>query len=317
MHKHNTSTSATDSAVQVSVETITPEVAAEWLDDNYRNNRSVNAMRVEAYAKDMAEGNWRMTGEAIKFSDLMVLIDGQHRLHAIVKADIPVEIVVMRGLPQESIVNMDTAMPRSLRNVLEFMSYDNPSELARALSQAWVYEAYMEDKVLTDSGTIREQVVMRDAQNKKSYRRYSNNLFTRTAALELLDRRESLMDSVKAMKPHCHGRQSQDVNAAVGTVALMHNIATTVDEGASVIEFVELVRAGEGFNTDVTFQLNRILARAGTDRAADQMLPYVKDALWFRGYQAYMEGTTGKLRRPKLNSYPTIPGDVEWYAAGQ
>lgn len=168
MHKHNTSESATDSAVQVSVEIITPEVAAEWLADNYRNNRSVNKMRVEAYAQDMVDGNWRMTGEAIKFSDIQVLIDGQHRLHAIVKADVPVEMVVMRGLPQESIVNMDTAMPRSLRNVLEFLSYDNPSDLARTLSSTAVYESYMEDKVLADSGTIRSEVERRDAYGNLS-----------------------------------------------------------------------------------------------------------------------------------------------------
>jgi len=306
----------TASTPTINIVTVTPELATEYLERNYRNNRSVNKTRVEAYAADMRADKWTFTGEALKFAEDGTLIDGQHRLSAIVAAGIPVDMLIIEGVEAGAVTNMDTNMPRSLRNVLEFLSYENPSSLARTLSSAAVYEVYMQDKVGRDSDTIPLGVFEREGKGRQSYQRYSNVLFTRSKALELLDRRPTLIDSVAAMKPHCHSRPSQDVTPPVGTVAVMHNIATTVGEGASVIEYVEAVRSGEGYATDIAWQVHQILARAGTT-GLDQMLPYVKDALWFRGYEGYMGGNPGKIRTPKMQSYPTIPGDVEWYLAGR
>jgi len=317
----------TASTPTINIVTVTPELAAEYLERNYRNNRTVNRVRVEAYAADMKADKWTFTGEALKFAEDGTLIDGQHRLSAIVAADIPVDMLIIEGVEAGAVTNMDTNMPRSLRNVLEFLSYENPTSLARTLSSAAVYEAYMEDKISmdsdtihaaigSDSDTIRLGIENRDKSDKRPYQRYSNVLFTRSKALELLDRRPTLIDSVAAMKSHCHSRPSQKVTPPVGTVAMMHNIATTVGEGASVIEYVEAVRSGEGYATDIAWQVNRILERAG-NTGRDQMLPYVKDALWFRGYEGYTGGNPGKIRTPKMQSYPTVPGDVEWYLAGR
>jgi hypothetical protein len=74
--------------------TITPDLAREWLDKHNTHNRSLRKPRVEAYAHEMRHGNWKITNEGIVFRSDGRLADGQHRLHAVVLADIPVEMMV-------------------------------------------------------------------------------------------------------------------------------------------------------------------------------------------------------------------------------
>jgi hypothetical protein len=62
---------------------VTPELAARWLKNNFRN-RSVREDVVSAYARDMANGRWVYTHQGIAFNDRDELIDGQHRLHAVI-----------------------------------------------------------------------------------------------------------------------------------------------------------------------------------------------------------------------------------------
>lgn len=60
---------------------IDPATAERWLKANKRN-RKLRRGPVLAYARDMAAGNWRLTGEAIKFAPDGTLLDGQHLLGA-------------------------------------------------------------------------------------------------------------------------------------------------------------------------------------------------------------------------------------------
>jgi len=79
---------------------ITPEMAARWLHNNF-NNRPVKEDVVKAYARDMIAGIWQPTHQGIVFNDRDQLIDGQHRLMAIVKAARTVRMMVTFGLPSK------------------------------------------------------------------------------------------------------------------------------------------------------------------------------------------------------------------------
>lgn len=80
------------------IEIITPEKAREYLKRNCRNNRKIGERRVQNYAKDMAAGAWQLNGEAIKFNKDGILIDGQHRLLAVIKAGVPIKMLVIRDV---------------------------------------------------------------------------------------------------------------------------------------------------------------------------------------------------------------------------
>lgn len=119
--------------------TVTPDMAAEWLEKN-TNNRILNNHRVRRYAEDMASGNWRVTGDAIRFSKSGKLLDGQHRLWACVEADAEFQTVVYTGLPEDSQILMDQGMARSKGSQLTLRGYKHGALLASATITVWRME---------------------------------------------------------------------------------------------------------------------------------------------------------------------------------
>lgn len=93
-------------------ETITPDMAKDFLVRNH-SNRNVIKSRVAEYAEAMRTGKWRTTHEGIAIGAEGVLYDGQHRLKAIVEANVPIVLHVMRGLSPESRQVIDTGRSRS------------------------------------------------------------------------------------------------------------------------------------------------------------------------------------------------------------
>jgi hypothetical protein len=104
----------------INQEVITPAMAQEYLKFNTENYRSINNVRVISYAADMKAGRWQLNGEGIKFDTNGTLIDGQHRLQAIVRAGVPIEMLVIRGI--EAGTNLyDIGAGRSLAQISKAM----------------------------------------------------------------------------------------------------------------------------------------------------------------------------------------------------
>jgi hypothetical protein len=95
---------------------VTPEIAQHWLTFNAAN-RDLVQRKVAQYRSDMECGNWNDDGAPIRFA-YGKLLDGQHRLHAIVEAGVRLPAVVVYGLDGESQVTMDTGRCRSPRDIL-------------------------------------------------------------------------------------------------------------------------------------------------------------------------------------------------------
>ena len=70
---------------------ITPELARGMLIDN-EGNRRKRELWVNYLANCIRNNEWKPTHQGIAFSENGKLLDGQHRLHAIIKADIPVVV---------------------------------------------------------------------------------------------------------------------------------------------------------------------------------------------------------------------------------
>lgn len=105
--------------MRTEVMNITPEMAERWLELNL-NNRVRSPERENAYARAMLSGNWTLTHQGIAFRDDGTLLDGQTRLHAIVKAGIPVKMNVTFGVEcANKLLEVDTGRVRSYRNVMQ------------------------------------------------------------------------------------------------------------------------------------------------------------------------------------------------------
>ncbi|WP_370291532.1 hypothetical protein [Nocardioides sp.] len=108
---------------------VDPATAKRWLGRNY-SNRGLRDAKVASFARDMAGGNWQMTGEGIKFSPEGKLLDGQHRLHAIVKANTTVMMLVIRNVSESAQSVMDTGTARTASDGLGFRGHQHTSTLA-------------------------------------------------------------------------------------------------------------------------------------------------------------------------------------------
>ncbi len=90
---------------------ITPEMAAEWLTKNTQNRHARKTI-VAQYARDMKAGKWHETHQGIAFDRLGNLVDGQHRLMAIVASGVSVMMMVTTGLEPECRVAVDAHAKR-------------------------------------------------------------------------------------------------------------------------------------------------------------------------------------------------------------
>jgi hypothetical protein len=88
---------ATEDELSTTIETITPERAAALLEKNHDGQRALSTTRVLAFAEDMRCGRWRLTHQGICLDVDGNLVDGQHRMWAIVEAGVPVRMVVTRS----------------------------------------------------------------------------------------------------------------------------------------------------------------------------------------------------------------------------
>lgn len=121
------------------VEQISPTVAKQMLEHNVKN-RLLRPAVVALYARDMAGDNWRMSAEAVKFDWNGRLIDGQHRLNAVIEADVTVPMLVARNLEPEVQTVIDAGSKRTAGDALKFEGYGgNVAQLAAMarIAVAW------------------------------------------------------------------------------------------------------------------------------------------------------------------------------------
>lgn len=132
-------TETSSDRVTHSVVMVDATLAARWLTRNTLN-RPVRTTMVTRYARDMVEGRWTFAADPIRFAAGGDLIDGQHRLHAIVEAaNVTVPMLVVRGLPAESQGVMDQGSKRTAADQLTLRGHKHTTLLASAVRQhlAW------------------------------------------------------------------------------------------------------------------------------------------------------------------------------------
>ena len=107
--------------MEAKIEIITPELAEIYLGKNSNNYRKISRQIVLAYAADMKTGNWKLNGEAIKFNESGFLVDGQHRLNAVVRSGVSVPMLVIRGV-EDDVQTYDIGKGRSVAEIASAQS---------------------------------------------------------------------------------------------------------------------------------------------------------------------------------------------------
>lgn len=132
-------------------EIITPALAKLYLTSN-NNNRSLNKNLIKRYADAMVRGEWKMNGDSIRFSISGRLLDGQHRMSAIIESKRPIELLVIRGLAEDVFDTIDQGRKRRMADVLHIQGFKNNVELGSLLSLIYYHQ-------LGDIGKMKSQYI--------------------------------------------------------------------------------------------------------------------------------------------------------------
>lgn len=119
---------------------VTPELASKFLATQIKN-RPVTTANLDHYSRMMKEGKWELNGEAIKFNTEGNLIDGQHRLRAVIRSGKSVSMLVVNGLNGRAFETLDTGKTRSGADLLALEGYSQTSPLSAAARSLFSYQA--------------------------------------------------------------------------------------------------------------------------------------------------------------------------------
>ncbi len=120
------------------IETITPAIAAELLERNV-NNRKLTRSKVETYVGAMQRGEWMLNGETVKVGVDGKLLDGQHRLRAIVIHGKPQRSFVARGLDPACFKCIDIGKNRTPSDILSIRGVKYHTACSAAARLLFVY----------------------------------------------------------------------------------------------------------------------------------------------------------------------------------
>jgi hypothetical protein len=156
-----------------------PETAAKWLARN-KQNRPLGRHTVDRYKRAIRLGEWKVNGEAVIIDDADNLLDGQHRLQAIVESETPIPMLVVYGVPADAFPTLNSGKTRSLADVLMIRQ-----------------EAHQR----TVAGVLR--ILHRATLDRLGVRTVSGDKPSNTELLTLLDKHPGVREAVDFIVPLC------------------------------------------------------------------------------------------------------------------
>lgn len=218
---------------------ITPKLAAKYLEQN-KNNRVLNMHRVDQLAAAFKNGEYRQTYDPIRICKDGTLQDGQHRLSAIIKSGVTLDMMVASGLEPEAFDCIDIGKKRTAADMLGRHGEHNTSTLAAALF--WVHNWEMA------KGTDRGFVGCRGANQPRI-----------AQSLALLKTHPGIRDYVAAAK-HC-----RIITPSI--LAALAYIFSLTDKKLAT-RFLDGVVTGESLKKDCPiYHLRELLVKNATSKA--------------------------------------------------
>jgi hypothetical protein len=120
---------------------ITPAIAKDLLEKN-TNNRPLSASRVSLLARAMSSGEWQYNGDTIRIAKSGRLLDGQHRLTAIIQSGKAQKQIVVDELDDETFTTIDTGAGRNPGQMLAMAGEKNANCLAATARLVLCYNVF-------------------------------------------------------------------------------------------------------------------------------------------------------------------------------
>lgn len=110
---------------------MTPELASTYLKLN-THNRPLSPGHIDFLVREICDGRWTLNGDTICLSNDNRLVDGQHRLHAIVKSGVAVRVLLVEGVPHDVFATKDLHKRRTASDLLALNGEQRYTTLASA-----------------------------------------------------------------------------------------------------------------------------------------------------------------------------------------
>lgn len=122
--------------MKVEIKFINPAMA-ETLLSTTSFNRAVSQSRVHTLANEMRCGKWQLNGETIIISKTGRLLDGQHRLYAIMDSGCTVQMMIATGAADDAFETIDTGRARSAGDIAGMTGVTNPNLVMAGAAMIW------------------------------------------------------------------------------------------------------------------------------------------------------------------------------------
>ena len=117
---------------------VTPSFAKQLLEANV-NNRRVKQAVLLRYIQEMIAGRWKEdTGETIKISKTGKVLDGQHRLMAVVKSNIPIYFHIAYNVDETVFDVLDTGSVRNATDAFHIEGIKNDNVIPSIIATYYV-----------------------------------------------------------------------------------------------------------------------------------------------------------------------------------
>jgi len=124
---------------------ITPQRASELLERNAKN-RPLDKKHIARLAKTIEEGKWVWNGQTITVDENGDVLDGQHRLYACIKANLPIDTEFLEGVPRNTFMTVDHVKRRTAADLMAMMQipwWVEKTGLARHLFYYRIYDYHV------------------------------------------------------------------------------------------------------------------------------------------------------------------------------
>jgi hypothetical protein len=260
-------------AVKAKIETITPDMAFKLMektdaDPEFKNRKLVQS-RIDFYAREIKAGNWSPSnGETVKIDGLGVVIDGQHRMYAVIEANKAIKVLVARNCDRNSFTTIDVGYARTAGNMLAQMGVESPRNVAAALQ--WLHR-YRNERMTGGTG-------LENSLSKEELRR-------------LLDAEPGVANGGPAYSA------VKKLLAPSAVYVAMHLFTEDRNE-AEAFEFFESLGSGENLKrTDPVYALRERLIARRTDPQKRKLSTVEMIALTFKAWQMVVDGRSLKSAR--------------------
>lgn len=242
------------------LEVITPAKAKAFLENN-KSNRPLNRKNLDFLKHEMMRGNFHTTGDSVKIAENGDLLDGQHRLEAIVATGISIEMFVVRGLDKKAFKYMDQGKNRTAGDILAIEKVDNANSLSSMSRFIMLFQAGKFAKSTGKDGVKSTKITNSDI---------SAFVHRNKTALQ---------------ESRLHGYNKDNKLVPQGTLSALHFIFAKL-HATQADEFCEkLVQGNDLSKTDVIYMLRTILLADLSSRR--KMGPQEKVALICKAWNIF------------------------------